>query len=175
MHLLSKRSHRAGFIISALLVSVETKSLDRKGTLRMRKQASCLEPGNGGLENSNTSCAGIWKYVGIYYSFSQQMLLGFSRALALYHAGDMHACVLAKSLSCARLLRPHGPVAHQLLCPWDSPGKSTGVGCHFLLQGIFPTQGWKLSLLYLLHEQVDSLPLILLRLISLPGQPFWHR
>ena len=25
--------------------------------------------------------------------------------------------------------------------PWDSPGKSTGVGCHFLLQGIFPTQG----------------------------------
>ena len=113
MHLLSKRSHRAGFIISALLVSVETKSLDRKGTLRMRKQASCLEPGNGGLENSNTSCAGIWKYVGIYYSFSQQMLLGFSRALALYHAGDMHACVLAKSLSCARLLRPHGPVAHQ--------------------------------------------------------------
>ena len=28
-----------------------------------------------------------------------------------------------------------------LLCPWDSPGKNTGVGCHFLLQGIFPTQG----------------------------------
>ena len=23
----------------------------------------------------------------------------------------------------------------QLLCPWDSPGKNTGVGCHFLLQG----------------------------------------
>ena len=29
----------------------------------------------------------------------------------------------------------------RLLCPWDFPGKSTGVGCHFLLQGIFPTQG----------------------------------
>ena len=26
-------------------------------------------------------------------------------------------------------------------CPWDFPGKNTGVGCHFLLQGIFPTQG----------------------------------
>ena len=25
--------------------------------------------------------------------------------------------------------------------PWDFPGKNTGVGCHFLLQGIFPTQG----------------------------------
>ena len=29
----------------------------------------------------------------------------------------------------------------RLLCPWDSPGKDTGVGCHTLLQGIFPTQG----------------------------------
>ena len=28
-----------------------------------------------------------------------------------------------------------------LLCPWDFPGKSIGVGCHFLLQRIFPTQG----------------------------------
>ena len=27
-----------------------------------------------------------------------------------------------------------------LLCPGDSPGKNSGVGCHFLLQGIFPTQ-----------------------------------
>ena len=29
----------------------------------------------------------------------------------------------------------------RLLCPWDFLDKSTGVGCHFLLQGIFPTQG----------------------------------
>ena len=29
----------------------------------------------------------------------------------------------------------------RLLCPWDFPGKSTGVGCHFLLQEIFPSQG----------------------------------
>ena len=33
------------------------------------------------------------------------------------------------------------------LCPWDSPGKNTGVGCHFLLQGIFPTQGSNPSVL----------------------------
>ena len=32
------------------------------------------------------------------------------------------------------------PVA-RLLCPWDFPRENTGVGCHFLLQGIFPTQG----------------------------------
>ena len=43
-----------------------------------------------------------------------------------------------------------------LLCPWDFPGKNTEVGCHFFLQGIFPTQRWKLCLL---HWQADSLPL----------------
>ena len=37
------------------------------------------------------------------------------------------------------------PVATSLLCPWDFSGKSTGVGCHFLLHGIFPTQGLNLS------------------------------
>ena len=31
---------------------------------------------------------------------------------------------------------------NRLLCSWNSPGKNTGVGCHFLLQGIFPTQGF---------------------------------
>ena len=54
-------------------------------------------------------------------------------------------------------------VAHQqstrLLCLWDSPGKNTGVGCYFLLQGIFPTQGWNPHLLHLLHWQEGSLPL----------------
>ena len=35
-----------------------------------------------------------------------------------------------------------------LLCPWDSPGKNTRVGCHSLLQGIFLTQGSNLSLLH---------------------------
>ena len=34
----------------------------------------------------------------------------------------------------------------KLLCPWNSPGKNTGVGCHSLLQGIFPTRGSNLGL-----------------------------
>ena len=38
-------------------------------------------------------------------------------------------------------LRPHGLYHTRLLSQWNFPGKSTGVGCHFLLQGIFPTQG----------------------------------
>ena len=35
----------------------------------------------------------------------------------------------------------YGQQPTRLLCPWDSPGKNTGVGSHSLLQGIFPTQG----------------------------------
>ena len=46
-----------------------------------------------------------------------------------------------------------------LLCPWDSPGKNTGIRAHFLLQEIFPTQGSNPRLLHLLKWQVDSLPL----------------
>ena len=37
--------------------------------------------------------------------------------------------------------RPHGLKPTRLLCPWNLPGKNTGVGCHSLLLGIFPTQG----------------------------------
>ena len=54
-----------------------------------------------------------------------------------------HACsVMSNSL------QPH---------PWDSPGENTGMGCHFLLQGIFLIQGSNLSLWHLLHWQPDTL------------------
>ena len=48
---------------------------------------------------------------------------------------------------------------NKFLCPWDFPGKNTGVGCHFLLQGIFLTQGLNPCLFHLPHWQVSSLPL----------------
>ena len=47
----------------------------------------------------------------------------------------------------------------------DSPDKNTGVDCHALLHGIFPTQGLNLHLLCLLHWQGGSLPL------APPGKP----
>ena len=56
------------------------------------------------------------------------------------------------------LLRPFCSLLGSF-CPWDFSGKNTEVGCHFLLQGIFLTQG---SDLCLLHWQVNSLPLSLL-------------
>ena len=38
-------------------------------------------------------------------------------------------------------LQPHGLQPIRLLCPWDSPGKKIGVGCHSLLQEVLPSQG----------------------------------
>ena len=40
----------------------------------------------------------------------------------------------AKSLQSCLTVRPHRWQPTRLHCPWDSPGKNTGVGCHFLLQ-----------------------------------------
>ena len=72
---------------------------------------------------------------------------------------NKYSCVHAQLLSRVRFYVTPWTVAFRLLCPQDSPGKNAGVGSHSLLQGIFPPQGTKLHLLYLLHWQVDSLPL----------------
>ena len=62
-------------------------------------------------------------------------------------------------------LRPHGLSSARILCPWDFPGKNTGVGCPSLLQGIFPTQGSNPGLLHcrwILYWQP-------------PGKPYWEK
>ena len=82
----------------------------------------------------------------------RHQLVSFQQILG----GSAHSCTWAISNSLSLLfscsvmsssLRPHGLQAARLLCPWDFPGKNTGVGCHFLLQGIFPTQELNLRLL----------------------------
>ena len=45
----------------------------------------------------------------------------------------MYACSV--NLSCLTLCDPYGLKPGKHLCLWDYPGKNTGVGCHFLLQG----------------------------------------
>ena len=60
-----------------------------------------------------------------------------------------HVC-LWSHFSCVWLFVTPWTIACQALCPWDSPGKNTGVGCRALLQGIFLTQGSNLHLLCLL-------------------------
>ena len=57
-------------------------------------------------------------------------------------------CLSSPVAQACPTLRPHGLQPTRLLCPWDSPGKSTGVGCRFTLQGIFLTQGQNPRLLH---------------------------
>ena len=79
------------------------------------------------------------------------------------HLTTLHACVLS-SFSHVQLFAAYSPTyglyPARLLCPWDSPGKSTGMGCHVLLRGIFPTQRSNPHLWHLLHWQACSLPLV---------------
>ena len=51
--------------------------------------------------------------------------------------GDSFCCLITRL--CRIPLWPQGLYPARLLCPWDFTGKSPGVGCYFLLQGIFPT------------------------------------
>ena len=68
-----------------------------------------------------------------------------------------HACTPCLSVSASLRLYELRPT--RLLCPWDFPGKNTGVGCNFWAQGIFPAQGFNPPLLPLLHWHVDLSPL----------------
>ena len=70
----------------------------------------------------------------------------------------MHQCSVTSVVSDS--LQPCGLWPARLFCPWDSPGKNTGVGCHVFFQGIFPTQKSNPFILRLLHWQAESLPLI---------------
>ena len=55
-------------------------------------------------------------------------------------------------------LQPRGLYPTKLLCPQDSPGQNTGVGYHFLLQGIFLTQGLNLGLPHCRQRLLPSEP-----------------
>ena len=81
----------------------------------------------------------------------------------LFQFLDICACVCVCSVVSNSLWLPCTVPTRKF--PWNSPGKNTAVGCHSLLQGIFLTQGWNLSLLCLLHWQMDSLSL------APPGKP----
>ena len=73
----------------------------------------------------------------------------------------MLTCCMLSHFSLVRLFKILWAVEPtRLLCPWDSLGKNTGVGCHALLQGIFQTHRSNQCLLHLLHWQADSLPLV---------------
>ena len=79
--------------------------------------------------------------------------------------------------SLSDFLGPHELQPTRLLCPWNSPGKNTRVGCHFLLQGIFLTQGSNRGLLHctwilyhLSHQGSPTVCYLLTITISFPSQ-----
>ena len=88
-------------------------------------------------------------------------------------------------LSGVQLVATQWTVAISLLCPWDSPCKNTGVGCHALLQGIFLTQGSNLSLLHcrwirwilyhLSHQRSPSMKLRIIFIIVRIDSFFWKK
>ena len=83
-------------------------------------------------------------------------LLVVVRLCTLQHCIEYtSSCCHLVNKSCMTLLCPFGLQCTSLLCPWDFPGENTGVGCHFLPQGILLTQG---SNPHLLHWQKNSLP-----------------
>ena len=94
--------------------------------------------------------AGLWTSSPLLFA---GMLLQLSASFS-FSAVHMHVRAVVSDSSPSHALCPTG-----LLCAWNFPGKNTGVGCHFLLQGIFLTQGSNPHLLSPLHWQVNSLPL----------------
>ena len=104
----------------------------RTGKYKMRCPSSSSESGEKGQ-------------IPLSFMFcSIQTLKGFHHSFCLW------ACSVVSNS-----LRLHGLQPTSLLCLWNFPGKNTGVGCRFLLEGIFPIQGLNL---HSLHGQADSLP-----------------
>ena len=91
-------------------------------------------------------CQQIWK--------TQLWPQGWKRSvfIPIPKKGNAKGCskvkMKVKLLSHVQLFGTPWTVAHQAPPLWDSAGKNTGVGCHFLLQGIFPTQGLNPGLLH---------------------------
>ena len=119
-----------------------------------------LTPLVSSSELSHSFPWGFWySFLSATFHLSQQVFLSLNLREKRLRFGDFAPTNLLYCWVCAcsvmsNCLRPCGLWPTRLLCPWDSPGKDTGVGCHLLLRGILPTQGSNL-----LHWQVSSLPL----------------
>ena len=93
---------------------------------------------------SNQLCIQInWKRYGL---FSPNLPTQFREELVFCFT-FISLCVLSHTVV-SNCSSPFTLQPTRLLCPWDLSGKNTGVGCHFLLQGILLTQGLNPHLLH---------------------------
>ena len=85
-----------------------------------------------------------------------------SLSLHIQSVGSEYVCVCVHTcahhtLSHVQLFQIPWTVVCQAPLSVEFSSKNTGLGCHFFLQGIFPTRGWNPQVLCLLHWQLDSL------------------
>ena len=81
---------------------------------------------------------------GMFYFFNQYFLLKYSWFTEMFISSVQQVihlyicvCVCVSHSAVSNSLQPREPQPTRLLSPWNSPGKNTGVGCHFLLQHIY--------------------------------------
>ena len=105
-----------------------------------------LCPWDSPSKNTGVGCHSLRQ--GIFPTQGPNLALLYCRWIlhCLSHQGSPQ-CYAVLCLVAQSCLSLWDSAAHGLLCPWDSPGQNTGVGCHALLQGIFPIQGANLCLL----------------------------
>ena len=97
----------------------------------------------------------------IQFTYEHEIFVGIPSILPQW--GNVCMCALSCLVMSKSLVTLWTVQSSRLLCPWNFPGKNTGADCHFLLHGIFLTQGTNPHLLCLLHWKADSSPLHHLR------------
>ena len=129
-----------------------------------------LTPGHPGLSVSKEFCLPIfWSRCRAILKFHAEICentwlnwtVGSDCLLPEYWDSDMFWCIFSSQVNSFSfyfffffffffffLPKSYPVIISRFPCPWNSPGKNTGVCSHSLLQGIFPTQGSNLDLLY---------------------------
>ena len=80
--------------------------------------------------------ASVWASI----SFTYLKMFIYWVTIRGWHSSRFWGCCCCLVIkSCLTVLQPHGVQPSRLLRPWDFTGKNSGMGCRFLLQGIFPT------------------------------------
>ena len=128
--------------------------------------------------SSNESSSPAYHH--LWTGFATVLLEVFLKAQDSFSPVVIEMTLQCCAVDCAKSLQSCPTLCSSIDCnptgssvPGITPDKNTGVGCHVLLQGIFPTQGSNMCLLCLLHWQADSLPLG--RPLVLVASSFWNR
>ena len=135
-------------ICGCTLKRTEGKVLKRYWCTHAQQQCYPQKPKGGWMDKQSM----VYPYNGIFSAFKRKEIL--THAPTSMKLEDIMWSEITEEQSVSHSvvsnsLQPQDcSPAPRLLGPWDFPGKNTGVGCHFLLQGIFPTQEWNPGLLH---------------------------